>query len=201
MEAGRKYHVGDLRGRLLREARGMLEDGNLKQLNLRALAERAGITASSMYHHYESKTELLGELAAGGFHELRRALEAADHEAGPGQRIRGWATGYFHFARREPALFGLMFDPEIAELAPVAEARATALAGLGAMVGEVALAQQRHAAPLDQITLAVWAAAHGAAALSAATREGADLIDDVIAGLDALFRPAREPPEEPVSGE
>ena len=49
----------------------MLEEGGLKQLNLRALAARAGITAGSMYHHYESKTELLGELAAGGFKELR----------------------------------------------------------------------------------------------------------------------------------
>ena len=63
MEAGRKYHVGELRSRLLREARGMLDEG--QPLHLRALAARAGITAGSMYHHYENKTELLGELAAG----------------------------------------------------------------------------------------------------------------------------------------
>ena len=191
MEAGRRYHVGDLRGRLMREARGMLDKGGLKQLNLRALAARAGITAGSMYHHYESKAELLGELAAGGFKELRRELEAADRAAGDGQRLRGWATGYFHFARREPALFALMFDPEMAELATVAEARAAALAGLHAIVGEVAASQRRLAAPLDQITLAVWAASHGAAALSSGGRDQSDLIDDVIAGLDALFRPAR----------
>ena len=59
---GRRYHVGDLPGRLLREARDMLEDGGLKQLNLRALAARTGITAGSMYHHYESKRALLAEL-------------------------------------------------------------------------------------------------------------------------------------------
>lgn len=191
MEAGRRYHVGDLRGRLMREARDMLDEGGLKQLNLRALAARAGATAGSMYHHYGSKAELLGELAAGGFTELRSALEAADRAAAEGQRLRGWATGYFHFARREPALFALMFDPEIAELAPVAEARAAALAGLHAIVGEVAASQHRLAAPLDQITLAVWAAAHGAAALSASGRDQSDLMDDVIAGLDALFRPVR----------
>jgi hypothetical protein len=44
---------------------------------------------------------------------------------------------------------------------------------------------------LDQITLAVWAAAHGAAALSSSGRDQSDLIVDVIAGLDALFRPVR----------
>jgi AcrR family transcriptional regulator len=183
--------VGDLRGRLMREARDILDEGGLKQLNLRALAARAGITAGSMYHHYESKAELLGELAAGGFKELRHELEAADRAAGDGQRLRGWATGYFHFARREPALFALMFDPEMAELPPVTEARAAALAGLHAIVGEVAAAQHRPAAPLDQITLAVWAASHGAAALSSSGRDQSDLMDDVIAGLDALFRPVR----------
>jgi len=192
MEAGRRYHVGDLRGRLIREARGMLDEGGLKQLNLRALAARAGITTGSVYHHYESKTELLGELAAGGFKELRRELEAVDRAAGEGQRLRGWATGYFRFALREPALFALMFDPEIEGLAPVAEARAAALAVLGRIVGEVAVAQNRVDAPLEQITLAVWAAAHGAAALSAARPGQPELIDDVIAGLDALFRPARD---------
>ena len=51
MEAGRRYHVGDLRGRLMREARDMLDEGGLKQLNLRALAARAGLTAGAMYHH------------------------------------------------------------------------------------------------------------------------------------------------------
>ena len=189
MEAGRRYHVGNLRGTLLREARGMLDEG--QPLHLRALAARAGITVGSMYHHYENKTELLGELAAGGFNELRRELEAADSAAGEGQRVRAWATGYFRFARREPALFALMFDPEIGELAPVAAARAAALAVLHGMVGEVATAQRRIDPPLNQITLAVWAAAHGAAALSASAPGQTELIDEVIAGLDALFRGPR----------
>ena len=179
MEAGRRYHVGDLRGRLIREARGMLDEG--QPLNLRALAARAGITAGSMYHHYENKTELLGELAAGGFKELRRGLDAADRAADPGQRLRGWATGYFHFAQAEPALFALMFDPEIAGLAPVAEARAGTLASRRRIVEEVAAAQKRVAPPLEQITLAVWAAEPGQP----------ELIDEVIAGLTSLFQPPR----------
>lgn len=189
MHERRRYHVGDLPGRLIREAREMLDEGGLKQLNLRALAARAGITAGSMYHHYESKTALLGELAAGGFLELRRELEQADHEARSGTRLRAWATGYFHFAGREPALFALMFDPEIAELPAVAAAREAALAVLQRIVGEVAAAQGRVEPPLGQIALAVWAAAHGAASLAASTPHRAELIDEVIAGLEALFRP------------
>jgi AcrR family transcriptional regulator len=189
MSEGRRYHVGDLPGRLVREARDMLEEGGLKQLNLRALAARSGITAASMYHHYESKTALLAELAVSGFMELRRDLERADREAGEGRRLRGWATGYFHFARREPALFGLMFDAEIAQQPQVVEARAAALAVLHRIVEEVAAAQGRIDPPLRHITLAVWAAAHGAAGLAVSTPEGDELIEDVIAGLETLFRP------------
>ena len=193
MEANRKYHVGDLPGRLLREARDMLEEGGLKQLNLRALAARSGITAASMYHHYEGKAALLAELAALGFGELRRSLEQADRDAIAGGRLRAWATGYFAYARHEPAMFALMFDPEIAQLPPVVEARDAALAVLRRTVGEVAAAQGWADPPLDQITLAVWAAAHGAASLSASATGGPKLIDDVISGLGTLFRPPVRP--------
>jgi AcrR family transcriptional regulator len=189
MDERRRYHVGDLPGRLIREAREMLDEGGLKQLNLRALAARAGITAGSMYHHYDSKAALLGELAAGGFLELRRDLERADGEARDGLRLRAWATGYFRFAEREPALFALMFDPEFAELPAVATARSAALAVLQRIVAEVAAAQGRVDPPLDQIALAVWAAAHGAASLAASAPHRPELIDEVIAGLEALFRP------------
>jgi AcrR family transcriptional regulator len=188
---GRRYHVGDLPGRLLREARDMLEEGGLKQLNLRALASRSGITAASMYHHYESKRVLLAELAALGFGELRRSLEKADREAVAGGRLRAWATGYFAYARAEPAMFALMFDPEIAELPVVAEARDAALDRLHQVVAEVIETLGRREAPVDKITLAVWAAAHGAAGLSAARPGQPELIDDVITGLAALFPPNR----------
>jgi len=188
---GRRYHAGDLPGRLLREARDMLEEGGLKQLNLRALAARSGITAASMYHHYDSKRALLAELAALGFGELRRSLEQADRDAIPGTRLRAWATGYFAYARAEPAMFALMFDPEIAGLPPVVEAREAALAVLRRTVEQVAVAQGRIDPPLEQITLAVWAAAHGAASLAAGASGGPELIDDVIAGLETLFRPPR----------
>ena len=189
MSEGRRYHVGDLPGRLIREAREMLEEGGLKKLSLRALAARSGITAASMYHHYDSKRGLLAGLAALGFGELRRALEAADRAAPAGGRLRAWATGYFAYARHEPAMFALMFDPEVADQASVAEARASVLAVLRRTVEEVAASQARVDAPLDQITLAVWAAAHGAASLAAGASGGPALIDEVIAGLEVLFRP------------
>lgn len=190
MSERRRYHVGDLPGRLVREARELLEEGGLKHLNLRTLAARAGITAGSMYHHYENKTALLGELAAGGFQELRLELDRAERDAAEGRRLRSWAAAYFGFARKEPALFALMFDPEMAELPRVVASREGALAGLRRIVGSIAQAQGRDEASSEQVTLAVWAASHGAALLAASAPANSDVIEDVIAGLETLFRPA-----------
>ncbi|PZQ62305.1 MAG: hypothetical protein DI570_11385 [Phenylobacterium zucineum] len=191
MSEGRRYHVGDLPGRLLREARGMLDEGGLKALNLRALAARAGITAGSMYHHYESKTALLGELAANGFKELRRDLDRAARDAGEGRRVRAWAMAYVTFAQRERALFGLMFDDEIAQAPVVAEARAAALDTLRQLVSGFVGDRQLDDATLHNVTTAIWAATHGAASLAGTWPDRPDLVDEVIAGLDALFRGAQ----------
>jgi AcrR family transcriptional regulator len=194
MPERRRYHAGDLPGRLIREARELLDEGGLKHLNLRALAARAGITAGSLYHHYESKTALLGVVAAGGFSELRQELLGADKAAAEGRRLRGWATAYFHFAIREPALFSLMFEEDIAGLPQVVEAREAALDVLRRIVAEVAGAQGRNAPPRDEVTLAIWTASHGAACLAGSAPARGELIEDVIVGLEALFRPTSGSP-------
>ncbi|RAK53935.1 hypothetical protein DJ017_05065 [Phenylobacterium soli] len=189
LDERRHYHVGNLRARLIEAARAALETEGLAGLNLRALAARAGITAGSVYHHYAGKTELLGELAGSGFADLRRALEQADRAAGDGGRLRAWALTYFDFAHRQPALYGLMFDPTIAALPTVAEPREAALDNLRGLVARVA-AQQERERPVEQIALAIWAAAHGAASLTISGAGGDHLMEDVITGLEALFRPA-----------
>jgi AcrR family transcriptional regulator len=187
MSEQRRYHVGGLPSRLVREARVMLREGGLKQLNLRALAGRTGIAAGSMYHHYRNKSELLGALATGGFVELRRDLDRACCKVGLEERLRGWAFAYCRFAEGEPALFTLMFDPEIAGLPQVAEARGAVVAQLRQVVSDVAVRYGRGQERLDEITLAVWAAAHGAATLSASAPSRSQLMDDVTAGLERLF--------------
>jgi AcrR family transcriptional regulator len=182
-----RHQPGEVPGRLIREARDMLKTGGLKQVNLRALAARVGITAGSVYHYYGSKAELLGLLAAGGFVELKRELERASREAEIAVRLRVWAKAYCGFAEREPALFELMFDPEVGALEAVARARAEVIAHLRQVVADVARRYRRGEQHGEAVTLAVWAAAHGAASLRASAPMQSGLIEEVICGLEALF--------------
>lgn len=189
-EAGvrrRSYHVGNLRAQLLEEARALLELGGLSQLNLRALAARAGIAPGSVYHHYASKQALLAGLAAAGFGELEATLRAAaGAEVLP---IRTCAQAYFAFARAQPALYALMFDPPVLSDPEVDAARTRAFEVLEDAIAAAPSQSDRDRRTIHQIALAVWACGHGAASMTLAdpSDQEARLMDDVIFGLEALF--------------
>lgn len=186
----RGYHVGNLRTQLLDEARGLLREGGLAKLNLRALAGRAGIAAGSVYHHYASKTALLAGLAAEGFGELETSLRQAAATAPQTAPIRAAALAYFGFARSQPGVYGLMFDPKILAEPEVAAARDRAFEVLKDVIGHAASQQDRSAEQVHEVALAVWACGHGAASMSLGGAEGAQtpLMEDVISGLEVLFR-------------
>ncbi|WP_374576220.1 TetR/AcrR family transcriptional regulator [Phenylobacterium sp.] len=186
----RRYHVGNLRAELMRHAREILQEAGLGGLNLRALAARAGIAPGSVYHHYASKAALLAGLAAEGFGDLQERLEEAAREARQGERIRTCARAYFAFARAQPTIYALMFDPAVMTDGEVRCAMARAFAVLEELVG-VAITPIRPRTPdeLHKIALAVWACGHGAASMTLGQQDDYDdLMEDVIQGLDALFR-------------
>ena len=185
----RPYHVGNLRTLLLDEARALLESGGRSEMNLRALAGRAGIAAGSVYHHYASKAALLAGLAAMGFRELEASLREAAAQGGA-TPIRTTALAYFDFARAQPALYELMFDATLMGEADVAEARDRAFAVLRELIAAAPSQQGVEPAVIHKVALAVWACGHGAASLTQADESGnSPLMEDVIQGLEALFRP------------
>ena len=185
----RGYHVGNLRALLLDEARALLEEGGLGKLNLRTLAARAGIAPGSVYHHYASKQALLAGLAAEGFGEFEAALRGAAATAGDAP-IRATALAYFGFARAQPALYGLMFDPTVLADPDVAAARDRAFAVLETAIAQAPTQQDRDADMIHKVALAVWACGHGAASMMLAdpTDTEGELMEDVIQGLEVLFR-------------
>ena len=186
---GRPYHLGNLRSLLLDEARRILVTSGPGKLNLRTLAGRVGIAPGSVYHHYASKHALLASLAAEGFGDLERALTAAA-EADPSTPIRASALAYFDFARRLTPLYGLMFDPLVLAEPEVGAARDRAFNVLRSAIGAAASQQDRAPDTVLKIALAVWACGHGAATMTLADPEGqqGQLMEDVIQGLEALFR-------------
>ncbi|MBU3862729.1 TetR/AcrR family transcriptional regulator [Streptomyces sp. 4503] len=167
-KASGSYHHGDLRAACLRAARELLEeDGG--GLSLRAVARRAGVSATAPYRHFPDREALVSAVAAQGYRELAERLATAHPAPATPEDLADVAVAYVQFALAHPALFRAMFsepcDPGDAE-------RAAATAAISAYVdGLVRRAFPEHGieagpgADVEALSTAVWALVHGLAFL------------------------------------
>lgn len=103
-------------GDLLREEilaateRLLLETGSEEQVSIRAVARATGVTAPSIYRHFEDKTHLLFEVCARQFELLDTAIEAA--VAGiedPVLALQARGKAYVRFGIEHPEHYRIMF--------------------------------------------------------------------------------------------
>lgn len=113
------YHHGDLRAACLRAARELLEEDGSAGLSLRAVARRAGVSATAPYRHYADREALVSAVAAEGYRELAGYLAQAHPAPSTPDGLAAVAVAYVRFALEHPALFRVMFaepcDPTGAE--------------------------------------------------------------------------------------
>lgn len=112
-----------LRAVLLRTAMALLEkEGDVP--SLRAVARSADVSAMAPYRHFEDKAALMAAVADRGFVLLGDTLQAADSRDDPTDALFAQGVAFTCFARRHPALFGLMFGPRHGNAAAGAVAHA-----------------------------------------------------------------------------
>lgn len=175
-----RYHHGDLRAALLREAGRMLATSGPEALSLRELARALGVSHNAPYKHFATRDALLAALAAEGFRELTADGQEAAHTAPPSEMMRARALAYIRFALRRPAVFKLMFSRDVSGRAN-AELGDAARAGFFALRHAVAGGASDRAA--NDAALAAWAFVHGIAHL---------LIDGQIPEVLGAGRPPEE---------
>lgn len=166
--AERPYHHGDLRSALLGHAVQILGTEGLEALTLRAVARAAGVSQTAPYRHFADRRALMGAVAAEGFRELERAMGEAMAQGGGRQGFKGVALAYVRFARANPALYRVMFGPEVANTADLPELAATSRAALGFVrTGIEHLQKAGLVKPGDAglLALAAWSALHGLVSL------------------------------------
>ncbi|MGB6054284.1 MAG: WHG domain-containing protein [Burkholderiaceae bacterium] len=195
------YHVGNLAPLLLDAARALLDQEGPTRLSLRAVSERVGVSPTAAYHHYANRAELLGHLAAQGFRELAAALAARDSDA-DGHPLRAASLAYFRFARRNPALYQLMFGPEFAAGAMIPELRQAREESFGQLKGIIAelLRLDIGTPEVRSAALAGWSCVHGLASLAIhgvlqfpAGASDDRFVDRALQGFEYLFKAGQEP--------
>ncbi len=147
----------------------LLETGSEEQVSIRAVARATGVTAPSIYRHFEDKTHLLFEVCARQFALLDDTIEAA--VAGiddPLLAMQARGKAYVRFGVEHPEHYRIMFmGPAYATPDQWADLLGTGsfanlVLGIQAMVDAGIMD-----VPEDSVTVAlhVWANIHGLTSL------------------------------------
>ncbi|MFJ5017979.1 TetR/AcrR family transcriptional regulator [Streptomyces griseoluteus] len=191
-QASSSYHHGDLRAACLRAARELLEEDGSAGLSLRAVARRAGVSATAPYRHYADRDALVSAVAAEGYRELAEHLAAAHPGPRTPDELASVAVAYVRFALDRPAMFRVMFAEPCD---PHSEERVAATAAISEYVRGIVHAVFPSVDP-DALSTTVWALVHGLAflhldgKLDSSTPEVVDA--QVRAAVRALFSVAAD---------
>lgn len=158
----------ELREEVLQAAMQLLtETGDESAVSVRAVAQRVGVSAPSIYLHFADKQALLDAVCAEVFEALHQRLRAAAEDApDPFQALRAQGIAYVQFARENPEHYRLvmMQAHEPAQESVDAQVAGGAFGYLVESVQACITAGVLEGDPVE-LALGLWAAAHGIAAL------------------------------------
>jgi AcrR family transcriptional regulator len=160
---------GGLREALVKEGRLIFEENGAKELSLREVARRVGVSEAAPFKHFEGKEGLLAAIAASGFRELaaqRKKIAAADHDSF--SRAYQMMTSYVRFARKNEGLFDMMISPRLRKFREQGELSEAASESYGLFTDAIRTLAGEHDWPDEQLDLlshAAWSLEHGIAAL------------------------------------
>ncbi|MBO9418501.1 TetR/AcrR family transcriptional regulator [Labrenzia sp. R4_2] len=109
----RRYHHGDLRATLVKQAITALDREPDSEITLRHLAKVVGVSPMAPYAHFEDKDALMDAVAIEGFCWLETALTSALEPLGESDDtesvLAALAGAYVAFGVARPGLYRVMF--------------------------------------------------------------------------------------------
>ena len=103
----------ELPERILKAAEQIVSDSGHEALNMRDLARRVGVSATAIYHYFESKEALLLKVKLGAAEKLNRRIRSIDPQIGPHETLHRLGAEYIEFAEEHPNLYRLLFETPV----------------------------------------------------------------------------------------
>ncbi len=158
-----------LEAAILDAARDLLAAGGEAGLSMRQLADHVGVSATAIYHYFESKQDLVNRVVRQAFDRFGSYLKDAmdSHPSGSLERLTAVGEGYLRFALENQAYFRVMFsiqpkDPESLEDLPEG-------GGYHLLRGAVSDAMEAgnvRVADPDLVSMYLWSSVHGLVTLA-----------------------------------
>jgi AcrR family transcriptional regulator len=195
--------ASDTETAILEAARDLLAEGGIGALSMRAVAARVGLSATALYHYFDSKEDLVDRVVQHGFHQSEEYLRLAVENLPRGSMDRVAALGeaYIQFALRNRQYFKIIFAirPEQPRSIDDVPGQGGYLVLRESVVEAMESGAIRRANP-DIVVLFLWSVVHGLVTIFMAC-DPAGVLDEVgLCGGDcgqpeatlALFQEFRE---------
>ena len=162
------YHHSDLRRALLDAALQALAEG--KDISLRDVARRAGVSHTAPYRHFADKEALLVAVAEEGFVAFGKYLQEAKEslEGKPLQALQATGVAYIRYAIQHPTHYRVMFGQDLHNRDDHPALLETSTATFEILVSIIQAGQGQGKIKSDdarQLALGAWAQVHGLAML------------------------------------
>lgn len=97
---------------ILDATRDVLAAGGLEALSMRAVAERVGVSATAIYHHFANKQALVDRVVHDAFERFGTEMTqaAARHPKGSLARVQALGQAYVRFAVENETYFRVIFS-------------------------------------------------------------------------------------------
>ena len=145
----------------------LLENGHAKDVSIRAVAQRVGVTSPSIYLHFADKDALLDAVCARYFESLHDEMQrAVQGQVSTLEGLRAQGLAYVRFAIATPELYRIATMGEGSPGSDV-DASLTSSAFVHLRGSVESLIREGIYPPGDPttLTLELWTAAHGVAAM------------------------------------
>ncbi len=108
----------NLRDRILEKSKAMLLENGFKGLSMRKIAKETGVTATSIYLHFDNKDHLLHALMEQAIEHLSKSIEkAALGLTDAVEIIEAIIRSYIHFALKHPMEYQVIYLVKTEEMA------------------------------------------------------------------------------------
>jgi AcrR family transcriptional regulator len=169
--AAARRQGGDLKTAILRAARRLYLAGGADAVSARKIAQAVGVSATTIYLHFDGIDDLLEHLRMEGHAILAEYLRGVDADLPALDGIRAMGRAYHRFGVENPAWFTLMF-PARSTRPPRREAVQREMFTLMLLRDRVQrgvdAGQLRRDVDVMVATNALWAQIHGVTALTVA---------------------------------
>ena len=163
----------------------MIEAGG-DTFSMRALAERSGYTAPTLYHHFGDKEGLVAALLEERFARLLAAVQAVPESDDPEQDLRRFTEAFVAFGQENPTFYRLILSgPRGGDRTPPSAEKAREV--LGRPWNRLAEAGRLHA-DAQASGQALWALMHGLTALQIARPDFEWAPDLAQTAIDSMLR-------------